>query len=111
LFHLQCNHVPFHTNSVTSSNIVRIHSFSTSTVSPRTWHSQLGHLSDDRLKLLSSQNSHISFDSNKCCLTCPLAKQHCLPFPISNSVSSHPFDIVHCDIWGHFSTASFTGTK
>jgi transposase InsO family protein len=40
-----------------------------------------------------------------------LAKQHRLVFLVSHSVSTSPFDLVHCDIWGPYSTASLTGAK
>jgi hypothetical protein len=106
LFHLQCNSV-----SPSLKFPVSTRSLSVSSVHSSIWHCRLGHLSDARLKLLSQQNSQISFESNKCCLTCPLAKQHQLAFPISHSISAHPFELVHCDIWGPYSTASLTVAK
>jgi hypothetical protein len=42
---------------------------------------------------------------------CPLAKQHRLPFPVSDSTSNKIFDLVHCDIWGPFSINSLNSVK
>jgi hypothetical protein len=107
LFHLQCT-----PDSSIPCLSPTTHSFSVTTPIPSsTYHCRLGHLSDARMKLLSSQHSHISFQSKKCCNVCPLAKQHRLVFPISHSISANPFDLVHCDIWGPYSTASLTGAK
>jgi len=75
------------------------------------WHYRLGHLSNSRLQLLSQYDSSISVDMNKCCTICPLAKQHRLPFPVSQSFSNKAFDLIHCDIWGPFSTDSLNGIK
>jgi hypothetical protein len=70
------------------------------------WHYRLGHLSSSRLSLLHSLVPSISVDSNKVCNVCPMAKQHHLSFPVSNTVSRSPFDLVHIDIWGPFSIQS-----
>jgi IS30 family transposase len=45
------------------------------------------------------------------CSICPLAKQHRLSFPHSTSISPQPFDLIHYDIWGPFSTKSLTGSS
>lgn len=54
--------------------------FVASSVSPNMWHSRLGHLGPDKLKLLSSILSlkHVTL---KCCDICPLAKQKRYHFP------------------------------
>ena len=75
------------------------------------WHSRLGHPSDLPLKSLSHVIPEILHESNKHCSICPLAKQHKLSFPYSVSISTHPFDLVHCDIWGPLSTKSITGSS
>lgn len=46
--------------------------------------------------ILSQKNSTQHFP----CLVCPLAKQHCLPFPHSSHTTSALFDLIHCDLWG-----------
>jgi hypothetical protein len=64
-----------------------------------------------RLKLLSQYDSSISVNTNNCCTVCPLAKQHRLSFPVSDSISNKFFDLIHCDIWGPYSTDSLNGVK
>jgi len=92
--HIGCNFNPFSL----VNNYVHI--------SANVWHSRLSHLSDSRLHLLQHVIPDLSSSSNKDCSVCPLAKQHCISFPISNNRSTHIFDIIHCDIWGPFSTPS-----
>jgi hypothetical protein len=75
------------------------------------WHFRLGHLSTSRLNLLHTLVPSISADSNNVCNVCPMAKQRHLPFPISNTVSHRPFDLVHVDIWGPFSVQSINGSR
>ena len=54
-----------------------------------------------------------SLNDNKMidCEICPLAKQKRLPFTPSSHVSSHYFDLIHCDLWGPFSTPTIDGCK
>ena len=40
-----------------------------------------------------------SFHSNKECVVCPIAKFKRLPFPNSNHISEHAFDLIHCHVW------------
>lgn len=42
---------------------------------------------------------------------CPLAKQKRLSFPSSQSLFESPFDLVHIDIWGPFSTTTHDGYR
>ena len=53
------------------------------------------------------------FNDNKMidCEICPLAKQKRLPFTPSSHISSHCFDLIHCDLWGPFSTPTIDGCK
>ncbi|KAI3457340.1 hypothetical protein Pfo_014003 [Paulownia fortunei] len=72
-------------------------------------HSRLGHISTKRLVLLPHISStYKKFDS---CDMCHFAKQRKLPFSTSTSSSNAIFDLIHCDIWGPFSTASHNGFK
>lgn len=77
-----------------------------------TWHLRLGHVS--RLGL---QNISKLFPSIGCnnkldpCDSCHFARQRKLPFPNSTTVSSAPFNILHADLWGPFSTISTLGHK
>ena len=45
------------------------------------------------------------------CEICLLAKQKRLPFTPNSHVSSHRFDLIHCDLWGPFSTPTIDGCK
>jgi hypothetical protein len=100
LFHLLNKPVFSSISSVPSAQ-----SFSVKTISFDVWHFRLG------IKLLSQYDSSITVDSNNCCTICPLAKQHRLPFPVSHSLSNKIFDLLHCDIWGPFTTDSLHGVK
>jgi hypothetical protein len=107
LFHLLNNS---ELSSFTFPNVLA-HSLSVKQVSSDIWHFRLGHLSDSRLKLLSQYDSSISVNTNNCYTVCPLAKQHRLPFPVSDSISNKNFNLIHCDIWGPYSTDSLNGIK
>jgi hypothetical protein len=89
--------------------------FSTSVKIPSSfadiWHYRLGHPSSSRISLIHNLVPSIPFDSNNVCTVCPIAKQHRLPFLHSNSVSCNPFELIHCDIWGPFSTNSINGSR
>ena len=64
------------------------------------WHFRLGHLSKDKLFVLSSKFDYISIKTcDDFCQICPLAKQKILPFPVSTSSSNKIFDLLHMDIW------------
>ena len=62
------------------------------------WHCRLGHVLFPRLGLISDP-------------ICPMANHHRLPFPISHHKSSHIFEMIHCDIWGPYSTTAYDGSK
>jgi hypothetical protein len=67
---------------------------------------RLGHSSISRIRLLQKHVPKIPCKSNSICPICLMAKQHKLPFQISNSVSLLPFDLIHCDIWVPLATKS-----
>lgn len=49
---------------------------------------------------------------NKChCKICPMAKLYRLPFPIKQTTSQFPFQLVHCDIWGLDPTPSLNNSQ
>jgi len=80
-------------------DLISINSVSVNKVND--WHFSLGHLSKDKLSVLSTKFEYIS--SKICddfCQICPLAKQKRLPFPISTSSSNKFFYLLHMDIWG-----------
>ena len=65
---------------------------------------RLGHPSTVKIQLLHNELQIPSSLSTLSSLyrICHLAKQRRLPFISSNHMSSHPFDLVHIDIWGPF---------
>ncbi|KAJ0094884.1 hypothetical protein Patl1_15917 [Pistacia atlantica] len=67
------------------------------------WHKRLSHVPILKLKYFPS----IKFtqDDIKCvadCRICPLAKQVRLPFTSSQNRASHPFHLLHMDVWGPY---------
>ena len=61
------------------------------------WHQRLGHVPNPILRQI---NKALPIDVNSHCLVCPLAKQSRIPFPLSQSISQYPFDLLHPDVWG-----------
>jgi Reverse transcriptase (RNA-dependent DNA polymerase)/GAG-pre-integrase domain len=76
------------------------------------WHQRLCHSSETTLKQLISKNL-ISCTQNNLgvCESCCLAKSHRLPFPSSSTRTSHPLELVHCDLWGPSPVTSHTGNR
>ncbi|KAL0303695.1 UNVERIFIED_CONTAM: Retrovirus-related Pol polyprotein from transposon RE2 [Sesamum radiatum] len=72
------------------------------------WHMRLGHPS---LKVLVHVPHLTSIKSTYICHICPLAKQHRLPFPLSNSQTVKPFDLIHVDIWCPYRQASLSNSR
>jgi transposase InsO family protein len=64
------------------------------------WHHRLGHLGSSSLATLQSMSV---ISCNKCpptlCHACQLGKHVRLPFNHSTSMTTAPFDLVHCDVW------------
>lgn len=67
------------------------------------WHCRLGHPSFDKIFEMKTVLPNISTKkSSSHCHTCHLAKQNRLPFVSHTTFASHPFDIIHIDVWGSF---------
>lgn len=78
----------------------------------KVWHLRLGHPSIPILQSLINQSLVPRlFPSNCVCGHCCVAKSHKLPFKSSISVVSHPFQLVHSDVWGPSPTPSFNGFR
>lgn len=69
-------------------------------------HQRLGHLPIYKLKLLCDLNDTSEIHS---CDVCPKARQHRLPFPRSTICTSHPFELIHLDLWGPYHTPTYNG--
>ena len=72
----------------------------------RLWHTRLGHPSSAILQRLISRIPTMkpSDPAKSSCQICPLAKQRRLAYVSNNSLSLHPYDLVHLDVWGPFHT-------
>lgn len=81
------------------------------------WHQRLGHPSYSSLQKIDCLTSIFNSKCNETqcditsCTVCPLSKQHMLPFPKSNTHSSSPFDLLHCDLWGPYRVSTMNGCK
>ena len=75
------------------------------------WHSSLGHPSLAKLQLLKPFVNIDSTNKASCCDVCHFAKQKRLFFPSSIHVTTKPFELIYCDLWGPFSTPTIDGYK
>lgn len=67
------------------------------------WHCRLGHPS---LKVvhgvIKTLNVLVKINKNcSVCSSCQEGKSHKQPFPVLSSLSIHPLDLIHYDVWGH----------
>ncbi len=64
------------------------------------WHHRLGHLCGSRLSTLVKQGvlGQVSSNADFNCKGCTLGKQIQLPYPLSTTRSSRPFDLIHSDV-------------
>ncbi|GJW18774.1 ribonuclease H-like domain-containing protein [Tanacetum coccineum] len=65
------------------------------------WHQRLGHPGDNVIQTLSSRGlvSYNKQNTQHLCRACQLGKQTKLPFQLSTSIVTSPFDIIHSDLW------------
>jgi len=78
------------------------------------WHKRLGHPSFYKLQSLSSLlnfSKEPNIQKNHHCKTCHLAKQKHIPFISGQHICKVPFELVHIDTWGPFSTPTHDGYK
>ncbi|CAM8954310.1 unnamed protein product [Rhodiola kirilowii] len=82
------------------------------TSSATLWHRRLGHPSSTVLSSISELKlDKNSMESIMPCESCFKAKQTRHSFPISSSKAAELFQLVHCDVWGPYSTPSFSGAS
>ena len=75
------------------------------------YHLRLGHPSFRVLKVTFPYLFQGSDISEFHCKTCELAKHTRVSFPISNKRSSHPFHLIHSDIWGPSTIPNVSGAR
>jgi len=75
------------------------------------WHFRLGHPSKHVVEQVCKTFPYVNSSSDKLCYICYLAKQHKLPFQISDTASLNTFDLIHIDIWGPIAISSIHGYK
>ncbi|CAM8901423.1 unnamed protein product [Rhodiola kirilowii] len=84
-----------------------------SKVSVQTWHHRMGHMSFERMHTFLYK--YIPYLHGKTkevyCGVCPLAKQSRLKFSLSDHMSTDIFDMIHCDVWGPFTTETMSGAQ
>ncbi|CAH9102191.1 unnamed protein product [Cuscuta epithymum] len=74
------------------------------------WHKRMGHPSVRVMnKLAPMRDFNKSLSSS--CDVCFRAKQSKESFPDSTNKTSNIFELVHCDLWGPYNTASSCGAK
>ncbi|GKB89372.1 retrovirus-related pol polyprotein from transposon TNT 1-94 [Tanacetum coccineum] len=73
----------------------------------QTFHDRLGHTSVSKLVYIPEckQFDVLIFH----CESCMLSKQHKLPFPISTSIQSVPFALLHMDLWVPYKKPALNG--
>ena len=79
--------------------------------STKLWHNRLGHPSFSKLQLLKGVVNIDAFNKATCCDVFHFSKPKRLPFPRSTHISSAPFNLIHCDLWGSFATCTIEGYK
>jgi len=103
---LRLPHISAHVSSAASSPSPSPSSFAK-------WHHRLGHLCGSRLSSLINKGclGPTSIESSYHCKGCKLGKHIQLPYSISDSHASKPFDLVHPDVWGPAPFATKGGHK
>jgi len=75
-----------------------------------TWHSRLGHPSDQALKALKGK-LNIKIENSILCEICHKAKQTRKHFPLSEHKSTRLGDLIHLDVWGPSRVPTLDGFK
>ena len=76
------------------------------------WHSRVGHASPDIVhRILKDCNVSVKHNKDHVCSSCQYAKNHRLPFQLSNSRAASPLDLIYTDIWGLVPLLSTSGAR
>lgn len=76
------------------------------------WHLRLGHASNSSMQTLAKNFPLIYYINNmNPCDSCHYVKQKRLSFPNSITNTHSPFELLHADLWGPFTTESILGQK
>ena len=75
------------------------------------WHFRLGHPSFSYMFKLFPTLFHNKNPSLFQCEICQLSKHHRTVFPSHNYKASHPFYLIHSDIWGPSHVTNYSGTR
>jgi histone deacetylase 1/2 len=75
------------------------------------WHLRLGHAHNKAVQSVLHL-CKIPFSNNNAftsCTFCCVGKSHKLYAPLSNTVYTKPFEVIHCDLWGPAPFTSYYG--
>jgi histone deacetylase 1/2 len=75
------------------------------------WHLRLGHANFNAVKSILNL-CNVPFNNNNTtflCTHCCIGKSHRLYAPLSTTVYTNPFEVVHCDLWGPAPFVSYYG--
>ncbi|KAL5537784.1 hypothetical protein UlMin_045380 [Ulmus minor] len=76
------------------------------------WHSHVGHASPDIVhRILKDCKVSVKHNKDHVCSSCQYAKNHRLPFHLSNSRAASPLDLIYTDIWGPAPLLSTAGAR
>ncbi|PKU66248.1 Retrovirus-related Pol polyprotein from transposon TNT 1-94 [Dendrobium catenatum] len=99
----------YHLRRSGSSNTSAFH---TNLRSAQLWHARLGHPHNRLLTILANKIPEIkNVSSSVSCTSCTMAKCHKFSFNKTTSVTSHPFDLIHSDVWGPSPVQSTEGFR
>jgi len=75
------------------------------------WHQRLGHMSCNKMRVVSEVDMPYDEMKSFVCEVCRKAKQTRLPFPHSKTSSTCAFQLIHIDTWGPYHTKTYTGHR
>ena len=102
---------PIHGAILPASSPKSFYTFAVSS-SSQLWHNQLGHPQQSVVKHVLQNKLRLPVsNTTSLCIHCLEGKMHKLPFPNSVSITSHPLEIVHSDVWGPAPITSNNGTR